>query len=211
MFCPRCGSNQLDHATYCSKCGARLSGGSDSHVTSSPLPKNAPPSSSSPFEKVLLGISTLVCGYLAINLLGVILGRMERVIEGMALYGISAVVMGSIILYVLALGTLLLLIIIAGCSLALLISDQQQLRWWESLRRSVSAATVIFVSVLVLSRFFFDSPSLSNDFHGTMYLVFGLLGGWTEEQLLFLLAAGFSAVGTIVSHAGNDSRSVTLS
>ena len=211
MFCPRCGSRQLDHATYCSECGARLSGGSDSHMASGPLPRNAASAPPSPFEKVLLGISGIVGGYLAINLLCVILGRIERVVEGMAPYGVSAVVTASIILYVLALSMFLFLSLLSCCALALLVTERQSQRWWKGLRRSLTAATAISAFVLLLSWFFFDSPSLSNSFDGTMYLVFGLLGGWTEEQLLLLLVAGFSAVASIVSHAGSTGRSATFS
>lgn len=188
MFCPRCGSRQLDHAAYCSECGARLSGDPDSHMASGPLPRNDAASvSPSPFEKVLLGISGIVGGYLAINLLSVILGRIERVVEGMAPYGVSAVVTASIILYVLALSMFLFLSILSCCALLLLVTERQPQRWWKGLRRSLTAATAISAFVLLLSWFFFDSPSLSNSFDGTMYFVFGLLGSWTEEQLLLLL------------------------
>ena len=211
MFCPRCGSRQLDHATYCSECGARLSGGSDSHMASGPLPRNAASAPPSPFEKVLLGISGIVGGYLAINLLCVILGRIERVVEGMAPYGVSAVVTASIILYVLALSMFLFLSLLSCCALALLVTERQSQRWWKGLRRSLTAATAISAFVLLLSWFFFDGPSLSNSFDGTMYFVFGLLGGWTEEQLLLLLVAGFSAAASIVSHAGSTGRSATFS
>lgn len=211
MFCPRCGSRQLDHATYCSECGARLSGGSDSHMASGPLPRNAASAPPSPFEKVLLGISGIVGEYLAINLLCVILGRIERVVEGMAPYGVSAVVTASIILYVLALSMFLFLSLLSCCALALLVTERQSQRWWKGLRRNLTAATAIAAFVLLLSWFFFDSPSLSNSFDGTMYFVIGLLGAWTEEQLLLLLVAGFSAVASIVSHAGSTGRSATFS
>ena len=211
MFCPRCGSRQLDHATYCSECGARLSGGSDSHMASGPLPRNAASAPPSPFEKVLLGISGIVGGYLAINLLSVILGRIERVVEGMSPYGVSAVVTASIILYVLVMSMFLFLSLLSCCALALLVTEQQPQRWWKGLRRNLTAATAIFAFVLLLSWFFFDSPSLSNSFDGAMCFVFGLLGAWTEEQLLLLLVAGFSAAASIVSHAGSTGRSAMLS
>lgn len=72
MFCPNCGNNIADNATFCPKCGATV--GQDAHAAS-PAPQPAAKKEPKPKKGIAFKVLSAIVGILLIRLLTIVLTK----------------------------------------------------------------------------------------------------------------------------------------
>lgn len=205
MFCPNCGVQIPDQVAFCPKCGARLSKGNRivARMTCQPVKTDGltDPLGGLPLIiKVLMAAETVLSMLVFLDGFMRFFDRGEDIVDFMSLYGVSAVISGSVLFFLAVMVPLMILIFLAVGGIIAFIPHSG---WGIKAHRNMAYCGAI---ILVLCLFCggFGEDILENlfgslsSYDGPALAVSAYLTGWVEEQMGILLLVGAIPIATAV-------------